>query len=104
VILHDLDFNPHNDCQAEDRAWRLGQTRYADVAFLHCIQRSHNHNLFWVSIRPVQVIKLICPDTIEEMIHKRQESKLALDQKLSNDEPQDGKLQFRPPSYPYSFH
>ena len=28
VILHDLDFNPYNDKQAEDRVHRVGQTRY----------------------------------------------------------------------------
>ena len=28
VILHDLDFNPYNDKQAEDRCHRVGQTRY----------------------------------------------------------------------------
>lgn len=27
VILHDLDFNPYNDKQAEDRCHRVGQTR-----------------------------------------------------------------------------
>jgi SNF2 family DNA or RNA helicase len=27
VILHDLDFNPENDRQAEDRSHRIGQTR-----------------------------------------------------------------------------
>lgn len=27
VIIFDQDFNPHNDRQAEDRAYRLGQTR-----------------------------------------------------------------------------
>ena len=57
VILHDLDFNPHNgsvhflflrfdlvlmfdgrtiDGQAEDRAWRLGQTRYVATTFCCC--------------------------------------------------------------------
>ena len=41
VILHDLDFNPYNDKQAEDRCHRVGQTRYVgkmtqsqDVFFL----------------------------------------------------------------------
>jgi len=29
VIIHDIDFNPHNDKQAEDRCHRLGQTRLA---------------------------------------------------------------------------
>ena len=27
VVLHDVDFNPHNDRQAEDRCHRIGQTR-----------------------------------------------------------------------------
>lgn len=27
VILHDIDLNPHNDRQAEDRCHRLGQTK-----------------------------------------------------------------------------
>ncbi|KNE66350.1 hypothetical protein AMAG_11493 [Allomyces macrogynus ATCC 38327] len=58
VIIHDLDFNPFNDAQACDRAWRLGQTR------------------------PVQVIKLVCKDTIEDVIYRRQEAKLILDQRL----------------------
>lgn len=27
VIIHDVDFNPYNDRQAEDRCHRVGQTR-----------------------------------------------------------------------------
>ena len=27
VIIHDIDFNPHNDKQAEDRCHRVGQKR-----------------------------------------------------------------------------
>ena len=30
VILHDLDFNPYNDKQAEDRCHRVGQTRWVN--------------------------------------------------------------------------
>ncbi|RKO99806.1 hypothetical protein CXG81DRAFT_14009 [Caulochytrium protostelioides] len=37
VILFDLDFNPHNDKQAEDRAHRVGQTR--DVTIYKMILR-----------------------------------------------------------------
>ena len=33
VILHDLDFNPYNDKQAEDRCHRVGQTRYENWIF-----------------------------------------------------------------------
>lgn len=35
VILHDLDFNPYNDKQAEDRCHRMGQTRYGDKLFVN---------------------------------------------------------------------
>ncbi len=28
VILHDIDYNPYNDKQAEDRCHRVGQTKY----------------------------------------------------------------------------
>ena len=28
VIIHDIDFNPYNDKQAEDRCHRVGQTRF----------------------------------------------------------------------------
>jgi len=31
VILYDQDFNPHNDKQAADRAYRIGQKRDVDV-------------------------------------------------------------------------
>ncbi|KAJ1510606.1 ATP-dependent helicase smarcad1 [Coelomomyces lativittatus] len=62
VIIHDLDFNPHNDTQAEDRAWRLGQTK------------------------PVHVFKLVCQDTVEEIIYKRQLAKLELDYQMTNDD------------------
>lgn len=30
VILHDIDCNPYNDKQAEDRCHRVGQTRYVE--------------------------------------------------------------------------
>lgn len=37
VIIYDLDFNPQNDAQAEDRAHRVGQTRYLRVFGLSLI-------------------------------------------------------------------
>ncbi|KAH8920709.1 hypothetical protein BT69DRAFT_1222449 [Atractiella rhizophila] len=60
VIIHDQDFNPHNDRQAEDRAFRLGQTR------------------------DVTVIRLISRGTIEEDIYKIAQSKLKLDESVSS--------------------
>jgi len=37
VILHDIDFNPYNDKQAEDRCHRVGQKR---LAYWQCHQWS----------------------------------------------------------------
>ncbi|KAJ3207403.1 hypothetical protein HDU82_003761 [Entophlyctis luteolus] len=58
VILHDMDFNPHNDAQAEDRAHRVGQ------------------------LREVTVLKLVAPESVEEQIVKLANTKLQLDQSL----------------------
>jgi len=62
VILHDLDFNPYNDKQAEDRCHRVGQTR------------------------PVRVIRFISEETIEEGIYSIAQEKLKLEQDLVNSE------------------
>ncbi|XP_037083118.1 SWI/SNF-related matrix-associated actin-dependent regulator of chromatin subfamily A containing DEAD/H box 1 homolog [Pollicipes pollicipes] len=59
VILHDVDFNPHNDRQAEDRCHRIGQTR------------------------EVQVIKLICANSIDECMLQVGQEKLSLDRDIS---------------------
>ncbi|VVC27802.1 Helicase, C-terminal,Helicase superfamily 1/2, ATP-binding domain,P-loop containing nucleoside [Cinara cedri] len=64
VILHDIDYNPYNDKQAEDRCHRVGQTK------------------------PVSVIKLISKDSIEESMFKIAQDKLNLEQQVTggNDE------------------
>ena len=51
-IMHDLDFNPFNDLQAEDRCHRIGQKK------------------------PVTVYKLITKDSVDEDIFKMQERKV----------------------------
>lgn len=33
IILHDIDFNPYNDKQAEDRCHRMGQVKYDILIF-----------------------------------------------------------------------
>ncbi|GMH79941.1 hypothetical protein TL16_g08330, partial [Triparma laevis f. inornata] len=48
VIIHDLDFNPTVDLQAEDRCHRIGQTR------------------------PVTVYKLVTEGSVDEKIYEMQ--------------------------------
>lgn len=55
VIVYDMDWNPQNDLQAIDRAYRIGQTR------------------------PVQVFKFICEYSIEERMSEVQKIKLVWD-------------------------
>ncbi|KAG8862700.1 hypothetical protein FRC20_011067 [Serendipita sp. 405] len=62
VITYDQDFNPHNDLQASDRAYRIGQQRDVDV------------------------IRLITRGTIEEDILALAQTKLALDEAVAGDE------------------
>nr|BBE38017.1 SWI/SNF-related, matrix-associated actin-dependent regulator of chromatin, subfamily a, containing DEAD/H box 1, isoform a [Xenopus laevis] len=59
VILHDIDCNPYNDKQAEDRCHRVGQTK------------------------EVNVIKLIGKETIEESMLKISQQKLRLEQDMT---------------------
>ncbi|GFU47913.1 hypothetical protein NPIL_450051 [Nephila pilipes] len=58
VILHDIDFNPYNDKQAEDRCHRVGQ------------------------VKDVTVIRLISENTIEEGILQRAKEKLKLERDI----------------------
>ncbi|CDW55531.1 SNF2 N and Helicase C domain containing protein, partial [Trichuris trichiura] len=59
IILHDIDYNPHNDRQAEDRCHRVGQTK------------------------DVYVIKLIAKDTIDETMLACAQRKLLLERKVT---------------------
>jgi SWI/SNF-related matrix-associated actin-dependent regulator 1 of chromatin subfamily A len=57
----DQDFNPHNDKQAQDRAYRIGQKRNVDV------------------------VKLITRNSIEEDMLRLGQTKLALDEAVAGD-------------------
>jgi len=73
VILFDQDFNPHNDKQAQDRAYRIGQKQDVDV------------------------VKLITRGTIEEDMLKLGQTKLALDDAVAGDiEEGDSKAESAP--------
>lgn len=66
VIIHDIDFNPYNDKQAEDRVHRMGQKR------------------------PVTIYRLITDGTIEEGIAMVAKEKLNLEREVTNDENENG--------------
>ncbi|XP_061176212.1 SWI/SNF-related matrix-associated actin-dependent regulator of chromatin subfamily A containing DEAD/H box 1B-like [Saccostrea echinata] len=65
VIIHDIDFNPYNDKQAEDRCHRVGQTR------------------------EVSIIRLISKDTVEEGMLRCARDKLKLEKDITTDESTD---------------
>ncbi|KAJ3179278.1 hypothetical protein HK101_010057 [Irineochytrium annulatum] len=62
VLLYDIDFNPHNDAQAEDRAHRVGQTR------------------------DVEVIKLILKGSVEQHMLRLATAKLHLDRRVQQED------------------
>eukprot|EP00112_Aurelia_sp_Birch-Aquarium-sp1_P018391 Seg438.13 transcript_id=Seg438.13/GoldUCD/mRNA.D3Y31 product="SWI/SNF-related matrix-associated actin-dependent regulator of chromatin subfamily A containing DEAD/H box 1B" protein_id=Seg438.13/GoldUCD/D3Y31 len=66
VIMHDIDFNPYNDKQAEDRCHRVGQTR------------------------EVTVYKLISKDSIEEGIFTCANNKLNLERNVTGNYEEEG--------------
>ncbi|XP_052753322.1 SWI/SNF-related matrix-associated actin-dependent regulator of chromatin subfamily A containing DEAD/H box 1 homolog [Galleria mellonella] len=59
VVIHDIDFNPYNDKQAEDRCHRMGQTR------------------------PVTIYRLLSSGTIEEGIYQVAQEKLNLEKHVT---------------------
>ncbi|XP_012542158.1 SWI/SNF-related matrix-associated actin-dependent regulator of chromatin subfamily A containing DEAD/H box 1 homolog [Monomorium pharaonis] len=61
VIIHDIDFNPYNDKQAEDRCHRVGQKK------------------------PVTIIRLLSEGTIEEGMYEIAQEKLHLEQQITGD-------------------
>uniref|UniRef100_A0A8D8RAS3 SWI/SNF-related matrix-associated actin-dependent regulator of chromatin subfamily A containing DEAD/H box 1 homolog n=1 Tax=Cacopsylla melanoneura TaxID=428564 RepID=A0A8D8RAS3_9HEMI len=65
VIIHDVDFNPYNDKQAEDRCHRVGQTK------------------------PVTIMRLITEGTVEENIYKVALEKLNLEKEVTSKDNDD---------------
>ncbi|XP_078259333.1 SWI/SNF-related matrix-associated actin-dependent regulator of chromatin subfamily A containing DEAD/H box 1-like [Rhinoraja longicauda] len=68
VIIHDIDCNPYNDKQAEDRCHRVGQKKI------------------------VHIVKLISKGTIEESMLKIGEHKLKLEQDMTSNETGEGSI------------
>lgn len=61
VILHDIDFNPYNDKQAEDRCHRMGQKK------------------------PVTIYRLISEGTIEKGMQMVAQEKLNLEKEVTSE-------------------
>lgn len=61
AIIHDIDFNPYNDKQAEDRCHRMGQTK------------------------PVDIYRLISEGTIEEGMLMVAQEKLKLEMEITSE-------------------
>lgn len=61
VIIHDIDFNPYNDKQAEDRSHRMGQTK------------------------PVTIYRLVTEGTIEEGMLMIAQDKLKLEKDVTEE-------------------
>ncbi|KAF3127094.1 SWI SNF-, matrix-associated actin-dependent regulator of chromatin, sub a, containing DEAD H box [Orbilia oligospora] len=71
VVIFDASFNPFDDLQAEDRAWRIGQTR------------------------DVHVIRIISKGTIEENIDQLAKTKLMLDASVSGEQGEERSFRSR---------
>ncbi|XP_063700083.1 SWI/SNF-related matrix-associated actin-dependent regulator of chromatin subfamily A containing DEAD/H box 1 homolog [Culicoides brevitarsis] len=65
VIIYDIDFNPYNDKQAEDRCHRIGQTK------------------------EVTIYKLIANNTIDEAMLSIAQDKLKLEQEVTSEEAEE---------------
>ncbi len=61
-IMHDLDFNPFNDLQAEDRCHRIGQQK------------------------PVKIIKMVTNDTVDFAVYEMQERKAKMNAAIMDNE------------------
>ncbi|RXG73219.1 SWI/SNF-related matrix-associated actin-dependent regulator [Armadillidium vulgare] len=56
VILHDIDFNPYNDKQAEDRCHRVGQTRNVKIYRFIC-KNSIEEGMYQIACNKLQLEK-----------------------------------------------
>jgi SWI/SNF-related matrix-associated actin-dependent regulator 1 of chromatin subfamily A len=88
VVIFDSSFNPHDDAQASDRAHRVGQTRNVEVIRLVLFSQCYRFLLFLTFLD-----RLVTKGTIEEQIMQLANTKLALDQSISeiDDKAMEGK-------------
>ncbi|GAB1607804.1 SWI/SNF-related matrix-associated actin-dependent regulator of chromatin subfamily A containing DEAD/H box 1-like [Argonauta hians] len=68
VIIHDIDFNPYNDKQAEDRCHRMGQTK------------------------AVKICRLLSKNTVEEAMFRCAQRKLSLEKDVTSSSAQNSNM------------
>lgn len=89
VIIHDIDFNPYNDKQAEDRCHRVGQDKWVKIKIFDLYPKKKKNiffeNFFWFVFRPVTVMRFISKNSIEENIYQVALEKLNLEKEISSE-------------------
>ncbi len=64
VIIHDLDFNPENDRQAEDRCHRIGQTKQVH-SYKLVTEETVDEIIFETGQRKQRLTKAVLSDNLE---------------------------------------
>lgn len=71
VILHDLDFNPENDRQAEDRSHRIGQTKEVTV-YKFVTLNSVDEDIYEIGERKSRLTEAVLNDNQSSATKKKQ--------------------------------
>ncbi|KAI0769720.1 SNF2 family N-terminal domain-containing protein [Trametes elegans] len=90
VIMFDQDFNPHNDKQAQDRAYRIGQKRDVDVVKL-ITKGSIEEDMLALGMTKLALDEAVAGEEAEERVEKEMKVSLmnAVRRKLATDEDVD---------------
>lgn len=79
VVIHDMDFNPQIDRQAEDRCHRIGQTK--PVTIYRCLLEAliFGKCVFYLLDLFLYLCRLVTKGTVDENVYEIAKRKLVLD-------------------------